>query len=299
MRIGALLVPGLVLAAGIPAAAQNWDEIEIEATRVAGNVWALEGAGGNLGVSIGDDGVLLVDDQYAPLTEKIAAKISEIGGGDLRFVLNTHYHGDHTGGNVYFGARAPIVAHANVRLRLETPQTVRGRETEALPPVGLPVITYEDGLSIHINGEEVRVFHLPSAHTDGDSVVWFTRSNVVHVGDLLFFGHFPFVDLEHGGSVDGLVDGLDRVLEEVPADAKIIAGHFGPAVTVGDLRQFRNMIVETSELVRARMKEGASLEELQEAGLPDEYDSWSWRFIDTATWIETIFKSTPSRPDAG
>jgi glyoxylase-like metal-dependent hydrolase (beta-lactamase superfamily II) len=286
------LIPALLAAACFPAAAQNWDEVEIEATHVAGNVWALEGAGGNIGVSIGDDGVLLVDDQYAPLTEKIAAKIEEIGGGELRFVLNTHYHGDHTGGNVYFGAKAPILAHANVRLRLETPQTVRGNTTEALPPVGLPVITYQDGLSIHINGEEVRVFHLPNAHTDGDSVVWFTESNVVHMGDLLFYDHFPFVDLEHGGSVDGLLEGLERVLDQVPEDAKIIAGHFGPAVTLREVREFRDMIEQTAGLVRSRMEQGATLEELKEAGLPQEFDGWSWRFIDTATWIETIFEST-------
>jgi glyoxylase-like metal-dependent hydrolase (beta-lactamase superfamily II) len=286
------LIPALLAAACLPAAAQNWDEVEIEATHVAGNVWALEGAGGNIGVSIGDDGVLLVDDQYAPLTEKIAAKIEEIGGGELRFVLNTHYHGDHTGGNVYFGAKAPILAHANVRLRLETPQTLRGNTTEALPPVGLPVITYEDGLSIHINGEEVRVFHLPNAHTDGDSVVWFTESNVVHMGDLLFYDHFPFVDLEHGGSVDGLLEGLERVLDQVPEDAKIIAGHFGPAVTLREVREFRDMIEQTAGLVRSRMEQGATLEELKEAGLPQEFDGWSWRFIDTATWIETIFEST-------
>jgi glyoxylase-like metal-dependent hydrolase (beta-lactamase superfamily II) len=276
----------------VPAWAQNWDEVEIEAIHVAGKVWALKGAGGNIGASVGEDGVLLVDDQYAPLTEKIDAKLQEIGGGELRFVLNTHYHGDHTGGNVYFGEQAPIIAHENVRVRLSTPQTLRGNETEPLPKVGLPVITYEDGLSIHLNGEEVRVFHLPNAHTDGDSVVWFTESNVVHMGDLLFYDHFPFVDLEHGGSVDGLLKGLDRVLERVPEDAKVIAGHFGPAVTLSEVREFRDMVADTTEIVRERMEQGASLEEIKEAGLPEEYADWSWRFISTETWIETIHDST-------
>jgi glyoxylase-like metal-dependent hydrolase (beta-lactamase superfamily II) len=292
MRACALPILALLSLVCLPAAAQNWDEVEIEATRVSGNVWALKGAGGNLGVSIGEDGVLLVDDQYAPLTEKIEAKIREIGGGELRFVLNTHFHGDHTGGNVYFGAQAPIIAHRNVRLRLAVPQTVRGNETEPLPKVGLPVITYEDGLSIHVNGEEVRVFHMPNAHTDGDSVVWFTGSNVVHMGDLLFYDHFPFVDLEHGGSVDGLIEGLTRVLDRVPSDAQIIAGHFGPAVSVSEVREFRDMVIETAALVRSRMEEGATLEELKEAGLPEKYEGWSWRFIDTRTWIETIYDST-------
>jgi glyoxylase-like metal-dependent hydrolase (beta-lactamase superfamily II) len=288
----AFVVATALVCMSVPAWAQNWDEVEIEAIHVAGKVWALKGAGGNIGASVGEDGVLLVDDQYAPLTEKIDAKLQEIGGGELRFVLNTHYHGDHTGGNVYFGEQAPIIAHENVRVRLSTPQTLRGNETEPLPKVGLPVITYEDGLSIHLNGEEVRVFHLPNAHTDGDSVVWFTESNVVHMGDLLFYDHFPFVDLEHGGSVDGLLKGLDRVLERVPEDAKVIAGHFGPAVTLSEVREFRDMVADTTEIVRERMEQGASLEEIKEAGLPEEYADWSWRFISTETWIETIHDST-------
>lgn len=287
-------VAAVLLFLCLPVAAQNWDEVEIQATHVGGTVWALQGAGGNIGASIGEDGVLLVDDQYAPLTEKIEAKLEEIGGGELRFVLNTHYHGDHTGGNVYFGRQAPIIAHENVRLRLSTPQTLRGNEIEPLPKPGLPVITYADGLSIHLNGEEIRVFHLPNAHTDGDSVVWFTESNVVHMGDLLFYDHFPFVDLEHGGSVDGLLAGLDKVLERVPPEAKVIAGHFGPAVTMKDVRQFRSVIAETVDLVRSRIDEGASLEELKQAGLPEKYSDWSWRFITTESWIETIYRDTES-----
>jgi len=282
--VAAVLLPVAVVA-------QDVDEVEIIASHVGGSVWALEGRGGNIGVSIGPDGVLLVDDQFAPLGEKIHGAVDELGGGELRFVLNTHYHGDHTGGNVYFGRHAPIVAHRHVRDRLDVVQQVRGRATEPLEGDALPVVTYDDGLSLHFNGEEVRVIHMPRAHTDGDSIVWFTGSNVVHLGDLLFYRHFPFVDLDHGGSVQGLVDALRWVVDHVPEDARFIAGHFGPVVSHEEVAEELDAIVDSVSVVRRRMAAGADLEQLQAQGLPERFTDRSWRFIPTADWIETVYRS--------
>lgn len=280
-----------IVLTGVSVTAQDFDGVEVKATHVAGSVWVLEGAGGNIGVSVGPDGVLLVDDQFAPLGDKIHEAIDSIGGGDLRFVLNTHYHGDHTGGNTYFGRHAPILAHRNVRIRRSVTQTVLGSDSEPLPIEALPVVTYDDGVSIHFNGEEIRVIHMPTAHTDGDSIVWFTGSNVVHVGDLLFHDHFPFVDIDHGGSIEGVLTALRHVLDLVPHDAKIIAGHFGPIVTRDQLASNLAAIADTVESVRKRMISGNTLEEIQNEGFPALYDSWSWGFIPTDLWIKTVFRS--------
>jgi glyoxylase-like metal-dependent hydrolase (beta-lactamase superfamily II) len=281
----------LALLAALPAVAQrDFSDVEIEATHVAGTVYMLEGAGGNMGVSVGPDGLLLVDDQYAPLAEKIKAALGKLGEGKLEFVLNTHWHADHTGGNTTFGEIAPIIAHDNVRRRLATTQQVRGRTVEPLPPEGLPVITFEDSVKIHFNGEEIHVVHFPHAHTDGDSVVFFTGSNVVHMGDNLFSGWFPFVDLEAGGSVAGLIEATEKILSRLPEDVKIIAGH-GPLSDRKGLETHLDMLKRTTAIVRERMAAGQSLEEIQEAGLPEEWAGWSWRFIDTDTWIEIVYNS--------
>ena len=194
----------LIAAAGVSAAQQtDFTKVEMKPTQVAGQVWMLEGLGGNIGVSVGEDGILIVDDQFAPLADKIRAALKGMGEGKLKFVLNTHYHGDHTGANPAFGPEAPIIAHHNVRVRLLTESRRGERVTPPMAKEGLPVITYADGLSIHFNGEEIRVLHLPGGHTDGDSVVLFTGSNVVHMGDDFFHNRFPFVDLDAGGASRG------------------------------------------------------------------------------------------------
>ena len=269
---------------------RDYSKVTVKATHLAGAVHMLEGSGGHIGVSAGPDGILIVDDQYEPLAEKIRAALSEINPGKLRFILNTHWHGDHTGGNVFFGREAPIIAHANVLKRLSTRQELFGRVVEPLPPAGLPVVTFEEALSIHFNGEEIKVLHFPHGHTDGDSVVFFTGSNVVHMGDFMFAGMFPFVDLDHGGDVVGLSENIAKIIPMLRDDVKIIPGH-GPLSTLGDLKDYHKMLVETTDFVRGGIKAGKSLDELIAAGVPDKWKSWGEGFIKTDKWIGTIHQS--------
>ena len=270
---------------------RDFSKVEIKVMPVAGKVYMLVGAGGNIGASVGEDGILLVDDQFEPLAPKIRTAVEGIaGGGKIKFVINTHWHGDHTGGNKVFGLEAPIIAQANVRRRLSTEQSVRGEKVPASPKQALPVITFDQAVSVHWNGEEVKVVHFPHGHTDGDSVVFFTGSNVVHMGDDFFAGQFPFVDLESGGSVQGLIDDVAKALTLVPADAKVIPGH-GPLSTRADLERFHAMLVASTDSVRRRMHAGESLEKIQAEGLPAELAPWGKGFIDAKTWILTIHDS--------
>jgi glyoxylase-like metal-dependent hydrolase (beta-lactamase superfamily II) len=294
------LLAGLALAAAVlPAAAQQQDfsKVEIKVHPAAGNVYMLEGAGGNIGVSAGNDGILIVDDQYAPLAEKIRATLKGINQGKLKFILNTHWHGDHTGGNATFGPEAPIIAQENVRKRLSTAQHVMGNDVPASPAEALPVITFAESVSVHFNGEEIRVIHYPHGHTDGDSVIFFTKSNVVHMGDDFFAGRFPFVDLESGGSVQGMTAGVEKVLAQIPADAKVIPGH-GPLSDVNGLKAYHHMLVETAAIVQKQIKAKKTLAQIKTAGLPAEWKEWGSGFIKTDDWIEAIYNSlTQKMPD--
>jgi len=285
-------------AGGRAAVAQQRDfsKVEIKVTPVAGKVYMLEGAGGNIGASVGEDGILLVDDQFEPLAPKIRAAVQGIvsggsgagGGGKIKFVINTHWHGDHTGGNRVFGLEAPIIAQTNVRRRLSTEQSVRGEKVPPSPKQALPVVTFDQAVSVHWNGEEIKVVHFPHGHTDGDSVVFFTGSNVVHMGDDFFAGQFPFVDLGTGGSVQGLIDDV----------AKVIPGH-GPLSTKADLERFHAMLVASTAVVRRRMQAGESLEKIQAEGLPAELAPWGKGFVDAKTWILTIHDSLAKDAAAG
>ena len=287
-----LLLVILISAATTPVYAQDFSKVEITTTKVAGNVHMLQGAGGNIGVSVGADGILIVDDQFAPLADKIKAALKTLGEGKLKFVLNTHWHGDHTGGNALFGPEAPIIAHDNVRRRLATEQKseIFKRTTPASPKEALPVITFDKSLSVHFNGEEIKVIHFPQGHTDGDSVIFFTTSNVVHLGDDFFVGRFPFVDLDSGGSVQGLTKNIGDIIPKLAADVKIIPGH-GPLSTVEDLKQYHNMLKETTAIVQGKMKAGKALEQIKAEGLPAEWTSWGSGFIKTDIWLETIHRS--------
>lgn len=274
------------------ASAQDFSKVEIKATKVAGNIYMLEGAGGNIGVSVGPDGILIVDDQFAPLADKIKAALKTLGEGKLKFVLNTHWHGDHTGGNAVFSPDAPIIAHDNVRKRLSTEQKSEffKRTTPASPKEALPVITFDQSLSVHFNGEEIKVIHFPQGHTDGDSVIFFTNSNVVHMGDDFFAGRFPFVDLESGGTVQGLAKNVGDIIARLPADVKLIPGH-GPLSTLDDLKRYHRMLTETTAIVQKKMATGKTVDQLKAEGLPDEWKEWGSGFIKTDVWVETIYRS--------
>jgi cyclase len=277
-------------------AQRDFSKVEIKVTKVAGNVYMLEGAGGNIGVSVGSDGILIVDDQFAPLADKIKAALKTLGEGKLKFVLNTHWHGDHTGGNVAFGPEAPIIAHDNVRKRLATEQKSEffKETTAASPKEALPVITFSQSLSVHFNGEEIRVIHFPHGHTDGDSVIFFSTSNVVHLGDDFFAGRFPFVDLESGGSVEGLIKNIGEIIPKLPAGVKLIPGH-GPISTVDDLKAYQRMLAETTDIVRKKMAAGKTVDQIKKEGLPDEWKSWGTGFIKTEVWLETIVRSLSAK----
>jgi cyclase len=273
----------------------DYSKVEIKATKVAGNVYMLEGAGGNIGVSVGPDGILIVDDQFAPLAEKIRASLKTLGEGKLKYILNTHWHGDHTGGNAVFGPEAPIIAHDNVRKRLSTEQRIEffKMTVPASPKEALPVITFDNSLAVYFNGEEIRAIHYPHGHTDGDSVIFFTNSNVVHLGDDFFAGSFPFVDVDSGGNVLGLAKNIGEIIPKIPAGARLIPGH-GALSTVDDLKAYHRMLLGTIDVVRKKAGTGKSLEQIKSEGLPDEWKSWGAGFIKTDQWIELIFKSLPA-----
>lgn len=279
----------LLLGATQVFAQQDFSKVEIKATKVAGNIYMLTGSGGNIGVSVGPDGILIVDDQFAPLADKIRAALKTLGAGKLRFILNTHWHGDHTGGNAVFSSEGEIIAHTNVRKRLQQGSTTPFKQDPA-PKEALPVITFDQSVSVHFNGEEIRVLHFPHGHTDGDAIIFFTSSNVVHMGDDFFNGNFPFVDIDSGGDVDGYVKNVGEVLAKLPAGAQIIPGH-GPLATADDLKKFHTMLLTTTGIVRDKIKTGKTLDQIKAEGLPEEWKSWGTGFIKTDRWIETIYRS--------
>lgn len=257
--------------------------------KVGGNVYALFGRGGNIGVSYGADGLLTIDTQFADVADKIKAELKKLGSDTPKFVFNTHYHGDHTGGNAIFGRDAMIIAHVNVRERLLSTVNPRtGAAQERAPNVALPMITYDQGLSIYFNGEEIRAVHFKNGHTDGDTVIFFTESNVAHLGDNFFVGRFPFVDLKSGGSVEGLVKNIGELIQMIPADAKLIPGH-GPVSTIVELKDYHAMLVETTLFVRKQIEDGKSLGQIKEAGFPEKFEEAGSGFIKADGWIQTIY----------
>ncbi|HEV7516385.1 MAG TPA: MBL fold metallo-hydrolase [Thermoanaerobaculia bacterium] len=290
LGLAAALGLAALMPLGAAAQQQDFSKVEIKVEHVAGKVYMLTGSGGNIGVSVGEDGLLIVDDQYAPLADKIRAALKGLGEGKLKFVLNTHWHGDHTGGNESFGAEAPILAQTNVRKRMAVEQHVMGETVPASPAKALPVVTYDQSIAIHFNGEDLDVVHYPHGHTDGDSVIFFTGSNVVHMGDDFFNGMFPFVDLASGGSVQGLTENVAQILKKLPAGVKVIPGH-GPLSDAAGLTAFHHMLVATTAVVQKEMKAGKSLEDIKKAGLPTEWDSWGKGFIKTPQWLEFVYNS--------
>lgn len=292
--ISAFICAGLlsvsIVAHGDDSHFENNQDVTVKVTKVAGNVYMLQGRGGNVGAIVGSDGILIVDDDYKAISEKLRDALKELGSPMPKFVFNTHWHGDHTEGNAFFGKDSIIVAHANVRKRLIDPPVIFGEKTAPYASIALPMVTYNESLSIHFDGDEVRAVHYPNGHTDGDSVIFFTKANVVHLGDDFFAGRFPFVDLDSGGSVQGLINNIASLIKTIPADAKLIPGH-GPVSTLDDLKAYHLAIVETAKIVQDAMKKKKTLDEIKKAGLPDKYKAFGSGFIKTDAWIETVYKS--------
>ncbi len=284
------LCSGQILAHGDDSHFANHQDVQVKTTKVTGNVYMLQGRGGNIGALIGTDGILIVDDDYKAIGTKLAAALKELGSDKPRFIFNTHWHGDHTEGNEFFGKDSIIVAHANVRKRLLDPPVIFGMKTPPYPSFALPIITYTESMSMHINGEEVRAVHYPNGHTDGDTVVFFKNANVVHLGDDFLVGRFTFVDLDSGGSGQGLINNIASLIKQIPADAKLIPGH-GPLATLDDLKVYHQTLVDTSNLIQAEMKKGRSVDEIKKAGLPEKYKDWGSGFIKTDFWIATVHRS--------
>ena len=287
MRIAWGIV-SLVLATAAAGQQQDFSKVEIEVTKVAGTVYMLHGSGGNIGVSVGDDGIVIVDDEYAALAPKIIQALNGITDKPIKFIINTHYHGDHTGGNEVFARSGTIIAQENVRKRMQSGTKALGRETPPAPKVALPVVTFSDRATVHVNGEDIRAVHYPHGHTDGDAVIEFVQSNVVHMGDDFFNGMFPFIDVDNGGSARGMLTNVDTALGRMRDDAKIIPGH-GPLADKAALRAFADMLRGTIAAVDAGRKAGRSVDQLKQDKVLAAWEKWSWQFIPTDRFIEVLY----------
>jgi len=277
---------------------QDLSGVTISAQALAEGAWMLTGVGGNMGLLVGDDGALLIDNQFGGLSDKILAIIATKTDHPLRWILNTHWHADHTGGNANLAdAGAVIVAHENVRERLSVDQYMETfhRTVPASPAKAWPIVTYKDGLYLHWNGQKVRLFHVPDAHTDGDSLVLIEGANVLHMGDVFFNGMYPFIDTASGGSIDGVISGVDRALEVVDEHTAIIPGH-GPVADRDALRSYRNMLVEAREAIVALMDEGLGREQVVEARPTLLLDKrWGGGFMQPDQWVGIVYDGLARR----
>jgi glyoxylase-like metal-dependent hydrolase (beta-lactamase superfamily II) len=269
-------------------AQQDFSKVEIKVEKVAGTVYMLTGQGGNIGVCVGEDGIVLVDDQYAGLAPKIISALNGISDKPIRFIINTHYHGDHTGGNEIFARSGTIIAQENVRKRLQSGTRVGTRETPPAPKIALPVITFNDRAAVHVNGEDIRAVHYPTGHTDGDAVIEFVQSNVVHMGDDFFNGIFPVIDIANGGSARGMLQNVESVLKIMRDDAKVIPGH-GPLGDKAALRAFADMLRGTIDTVAAAVKAGKTLDQMKQEKVLAAWDKWGWTFIPTDRYLEVLY----------
>lgn len=280
------------LTAAPAIAQQDWSKVEIKVEKLSGSTYMLTGAGGNLGVSVGEDAVFVVDDQFAPLTAKIQAAIATLSKQPVKFVLNTHWHFDHTGGNEnHAKAGAAIVAHANVRKRMSSDQVIQFLQmpVKASPKAALPIVTFTTDVSFHFNGDDVQVFHVPAAHTDGDAIVHFQQSNVIHMGDVFFNKLYPFIDTSSGGSVDGTIAAVDKVLALARDDTKIIPGH-GPMASKADLKAYRDMLATISGRIKEHLRNGRTLAEVVAAKPGAEFDAvWGSGFMPPDRFVTMVY----------
>jgi len=296
-----IVCASLLIATFAIAQDRDFSKVEIKVTKVSANVYMLEGAGGNIGASVGDDGIVIVDDQYAPLAEKIQAALKGVTDKPVRFIINTHFHGDHTGGNAYFQKQAPVIAHDNVRKRLEeggTGGNLGSISMERKPATkeALPIITFDHDVTVHLNGEDIRALHFPSGHTDGDSIIFFPKANVVHMGDDFVRYGFPFIDLGSGGSVEGMIAAMQEVIPKLPPDVKVIPGH-GNISNLDDVREYVKMLVETRAAVEKGVKQGKTLAQLKQEKVLDPWKKWNGDFVTTDGFIETLYNDLTGKKD--
>ena len=285
---------------------QDFSKVQIKVTKVSGNIYMLEGSGGNIAASVGDDGIVIVDDQYAPLADKIAAALKNIGVTDkpVRFVINTHYHGDHTGGNAPFANKgATVIAQDNVRKRMASGGKAGNGGSIAMDvkPAekgALPIITFDHDVTVHLNGEDIRALHFPGGHTDGDSIIFFPKANVVHMGDDYVRYGFPFIDVTSGGSVQGMIAACEKVIPMLPPDVKVIPGH-GQLSNLDEVREYTQMLMGTTAAVEAALKKGSTLDQMKKDKILAAWDKkYSGQFITTDIFIETLYNSLTNQKNA-
>ena len=288
----ALLVP-------MVSFAQDFSRVEIRTTKLTDGIYVLAGAGGNMALSVGEDAVFLVDDQFAPLSERIAAAIAKITPKPVRFILNTHWHGDHTGGNENFARNgALIVAHENVRKRMGSEQFLEslGGKVPPSPAGALPVVTFAGAVTFHLNGEDIRAIHVPNAHTDGDAIVHFARGDVIHMGDVYWNDLYPFIDTEAGGSIDGTIAAVDTILAIATDKTRIIAGHGAPVSDKAQLAAYRHMLATIATRVKDRIRQGMKLEEIVASSPSAEFDPrWGQRYIKGPQFVQSLAKDLLER----
>jgi cyclase len=271
---------------------RDFSEIQITSEKITDNIYMLQGSGGNIGVFVGDDGVFMIDDQFAPLTEKILAAIKKISSMPVQYLVNTHWHGDHTGGNENLGKQGVLIAaHDNVYKRMSTEQGGGDRIVPPSPKIAQPVITFDKDMTFNINGEEITMTHVSDAHTDGDSLVHFNKANVIHAGDTFFAGAYPFIDNNSGGTIDGIISAAETLLEMADNNTRIIPGH-GPVSSKKDLRAYYKVLVTARDRISRLKRDGKTLDDVKAAKPMADYDDTLGKgFINPETFLTLVYNT--------